>query len=349
MTRVRVVASVALSLVVGAAFAFPATDASAAPKKKTAKRGGGAAPMASSAELNKLKGDFKWGMTPDEVTAKVLGRVEETYAERLKKTANDPSRQDKVRKEMYAEKEKAKKNYFEFKGQKGGWDVSIIDQEFLQGTGESMLYAKEETATRYFFFDGGRLYKMFIAFDKDMIGGKNFQEFGAAMQAKFGRAREVYTEEKTRAGAVKRTLDHYAWGSKSGDGLRLVDRSEFYGVYCLVLFDNAVESRLAGARESRRGAARSNALVEAATSAPANELDPNDDVVDRITGRQHKKPGEGTSANIVVPSPSAAPVRGPTPEEVNRADEPSTESAPAKRGKSKIKDGRPAEAQGLQL
>jgi hypothetical protein len=296
-------------------------------------------------------------MSPDEVTAKVLERVEGGFAERLKKTANDPTKQDKVRKEMRAEMDKAKKNYFEFKGQKSGWDVSIVDQEFLQGTGESMLYAKEDASTRYFFFDGGRLYKMFIAFEKDMIGGKKFEEFGAAMQAKFGRAREVFEEEKTRAGGVRRTLDHYEWGSKSGDGLRLVDRSEFYSVYCLVLYDSSVEGRLADARKAKRGAARSDALVEAATSAPANELDSNDNVVDRITGREHKKPGEGTSANIVVPSPSAEPsnVRAPTPDEVNRktADEEAVEDAKKGKGgkpvRAKVKDGRPQEAQGLQL
>jgi hypothetical protein len=347
MTRlgVSLVASLGVCVAVGSA-------ASAASKKK-APAGGGAVPAASTSELQKLKGEFKWGMTPNEVTDKVIERLEASFAERLKKTANDPARQDRVRKEMRADSEKAKKNYVEFKGQKSGWDVSIIDQEFSQSGGESMLFAKEESSTRYFFFDDGRLYKMFIAFDKDMLQGKSFEEFGQLMQARFGRAREVRVEEKTKTG-TRTKLDHYEWGSKAGDGLRLVDRSEFYDVFCLVLFDSGVASRLAERQRKNQGGPRSNALVEAATATTVNDRDPNDNVVDRVTGREHKKPGEGqTGANIAVPSPTTPEVRGPTPEEINRR-EPSEDSEAnagkkGKGGKGKLKNARPPGTEGLEL
>src|SRR5204863_1286759 len=127
---------------------------------------------AAGEAIEKLKGDFKWGMGPDEVVAKVQDRIRANYDERIKKTAQDPSRQDRVRKDMMAEVEKVKDKVIKFDGQKTGYDVSIIDQEFLHGMGESMLMTKEETATRYFFFSDGRLYKMFIAFDKEMLQGK---------------------------------------------------------------------------------------------------------------------------------------------------------------------------------
>jgi hypothetical protein len=184
--------------------------------KARAKAGGKAAPSASASELDKLKGDYKWGMNPDEVTSKIQDRVRATYDDKLKKTANDPSRHDRLRKEMMSEVEKVKTKIIKFDGQKSGYDVSIIDQEFLHNAGESMLVTKEETSTRYFFFKNDRLYKMFIAFDKEILQGKSFREFGQLMQQRFGKAREVAAEEKTKAG-VKVKLDHFVWGSKGAD------------------------------------------------------------------------------------------------------------------------------------
>ncbi len=72
------------------------------------------------------------------------------------------------------------------------------------------------------------------------------------MEAKYGHAKEVYRDEKVMDG-VKHILDHYEW-SAGGDKLRLVDRSEFYGVYCLVLSDAAdtgARQREAQGREPR--------------------------------------------------------------------------------------------------
>ena len=155
---------------------------------------------------------------------------------------------------------------------------------------ESMLMAKEATATRYFFFSGDKLYKMFMAFDKEILEGKSFSDFGQLMQAQYGRAKEVNVEERTKAG-VKIHLDHYVWGSKSGDMLRLVDRSEFYDVYCLVIYDGAIARRQDEARRARKTGPKGDSLVEAVTSAPVNDRDANDNIVDQITGKQIKKTG----------------------------------------------------------
>src|SRR5581483_2599675 len=99
-------------------------------------------------------------MSVEEVEAEVAERIEATFEDRLNKSATDPSRQDRVRKEMRAEVDKIKSQYTKFDGAHTGYDVSIIDQEFANGTNESMLRAKEETSTRYFFFSNDKLYKM---------------------------------------------------------------------------------------------------------------------------------------------------------------------------------------------
>lgn len=337
MTRLGISLVLAMSLAGGGAIAAPAKKAARGKAAKVAEP-----PSASAEEMNKLKGDFKWGMTPDQVIAHVQDRIRASYEERLQKTANDPTRHDRVRKEMMAEVEKAKTQLLKFEGQKSGYDVSIIDQEFLHNTGESMLVTKEETSTRYFFFENERLYKMFIAFDKEILQGKDFRDFGQLMQARFGKAREVTVEEKSKAG-VKVKLDHFLWSSKSGDMLRLVDRSEFYDVYCLVIYDGAVARKQDEIRKSRPKQERRDALVEAVTTNSIDDRDAHDNIIDRITGKEVLRPGERRAADIVVPSPTQSGVQAPTPAEVNRKD-------PADKGKKeKENTNRPAETRGLAL
>jgi hypothetical protein len=300
-----------------------ASDAAPNSSKKGAKarpaKAEAAPPAASAEEIDKLKGEFKWGMNVDEVASKVTERVQASYEERLQKTATDPTKNDRVRKELRTALEKVKKNTVKFDGQKTGYDVSIIDQEFAHNDGESMLVAKEESSTRYFFFKDERLYKMFIAFDKEMLAGKSFEEFGALMQARFGKAKEVPVATKTPPPAgSKPKVDHYEWSSKSGDGLRLVDRSEFYDVYCLVVYDGAVNARVVEARKARNTGEKKADLVDVVTSAQPTTRDSNDNVIDRITGKEVQKLGERRAGDIRVPSPSADP-KAAGPDEVNRA------------------------------
>lgn len=333
------------AICLGIACALFASRAGAAEEKAKASKGAGKpAPTASSKELDKIKGEYKWGMTSEEVVGKVQDFVRSTFDERLKKTIHDPTKQDRVRKEMAAEVEKVKGKVIKFDGQKTGYDVSIVDQEFLHNTGESMLVIKEENATRYFFFADDRLYKMFLAFDKEMLQGKAFREFGQLMQARFGKAREVNVEERTKTG-VKVKLDHFVWGSKSGDMLRLVDRSEFYDVFCLVIYDGKVAERQEQVRKSRATGPKRDNLVEAVTTQPANDRDPHDNVLDQITGKEVLKPGERKAADIVVPSPAEQGVKAPTPSEVNRPDPKEARGNDEKKKKATKAD----ETKGLQL
>ena len=166
-----------------------------------------------------------------------------------------------------------------------------------------MLVTKEDQWTRYFFFFEDGLYKMFLAFNRDALQGKSFQDFGKSMEARYGNAKEVYRDDKTKGG-VHRTLDHYTWNA-GGDKLKLVDRSEFYGVYCLVLYDAATDERVQERRKVvNPGNVEKDALVEAVSTRGKDGNDENDDIIDRVTGHEVKKPGTEQHADIVVPSPS---------------------------------------------
>jgi len=308
----RITGTFALSLSLGVAVAVAGISRHAG-AAKGAKGGGGAAPAASSAEVNKLKavrlgdpkaGTFKWGMKPEEVMAQARTSVEAKYEARVDKARQDPGLQQRIRDEMQRELTAVKKSYTKFEGQKSGWDVSIIGPEFQQNTAEAVLVTKEDVWTRYFFFFEDGLYKMFLAFNKDAIGGKTFQEFGKSMEAKYGHAKEVYRDDKTRGGVVHK-LDHYEWSAGGGDRLRLIDRSEFYGVYCLVLYDGSVQDRVVDRRKAvNPGEVKRDELVDSVTGNHAKEkgADIDDDIIDRVVGHETKKPGAdaGKGKDIVV-------------------------------------------------
>jgi hypothetical protein len=346
----RITGAFVLALSLGAA-AFVASPPSYA-KAKKAKKGGGSsaddeghAPAASASEVDKLKavrlgdpkaGVFKWGMKPEEVMAEVRVAIEAKYQPRIQQASQDPGKQQRVRDEMTREINAVKKSFTKFEGQKSGWDVSIVGPEFQQGTSEAVLVTKEDQWTRYFFFFEDGLYKMFLAFNKDALQGKSFKDFGKSLEAKYGTAREVYRDEKTKGG-MAHVLDHYVWAAGGSDRLKLVDRSEFYGVYCLVLFDGSVQDRVNERRKVvNPGGVEKDPLVEAVSTRGKDGNDENDDIIDRVTGHEVKKPGtESPHADIVVPSTGKAP----TPAEVNARSSGSSSSDSSSGSKKKSKKG----------
>jgi hypothetical protein len=310
----RIKGAFGLALSLGAAIVVAGAPSHA--KGKAAKKGGeGSAPAASSSEVDKLRavrlgdpkaGTFKWAMRPEEVMGLVKTAIEAKYEPRISQAKADPGKQQRIRDELVRESNAAKKSYTKFEGQKSGWDVSIIGNEFQQNTAEAVLVTKEDVWTRYFFFFEDGLYKMYLAFNKDALAGKSFQDFGKTMEAKYGHAREVFRDEKVRGG-VKHVLDHYEWSAGGGDRLKLVDRSEFYGVYCLVLYDASVNSRVTERRKVvNPGEVKKDELVESVTVKETNTRDSNDDIIDRVTGKEVKKPGSDMPQDIKVPSPTAS-------------------------------------------
>jgi len=273
--------------------------------KKGPEKVKGPAPIAKAAEIKELKGDYTWGMSPQQVKEKLFAKIEENYKERLEKTRLDPAKNDGVRQQIKADKDRITKSFVKFEGHTPGWEVSIIDEEFVPGNGESMLVYQEAKQKRYFFFSGETLFKMFIAFDKEVVQGKSFADFGELMQQKFGRAQPVYRTVVTH-GMKEQVLDTFQWRSSEGDGLRLVDRSKFYDVYCLVIYDRSVADRQAEVKKANAAKVPVGSFVDSVISDKPNDRDENDNVVDRITGKEVLKPGErrGNQQNIKVPSPT---------------------------------------------
>jgi hypothetical protein len=264
----------------------------------------GPAPLAKESEIKELKGIYTWGMSLQVVKDKLFAKIDESYKDQLEKARLEPAKNDKIRQNIKADKDRISKSFVKFEGRTPGWDVSIIDEEFVPNNGESMLIYKEPKSTRYFFFSNDALFKMYVAFDKEVVQGKSFTAFGDLMQGKFGKAQPVYRTVVTH-GMKEQVLDTYQWRSNEGDGLRLVDRSKFYDVYCLVIYDRQVSDRQAELRKANADKIPKGSFVDSVID-KASDRDENDNVVDRITGHEVLKPGDrrGNQGNIKVESPS---------------------------------------------
>ncbi len=266
----------------------------------------GPAPVAKDADVKEFKGEFTWGMTPQQVMEKLNAKIEASYKDKVEKYRADPAKSEMVRGLIKADKDAVAKSYVKFdgQGQNAAWSTSIIDEEFIPAHGESMLVYRETKSRRYFFFSGEALYKMFVAFDKEVVAGKSFAQFGDLMQAKYGKAQAVYRDVSTH-GMKEKVLDAFQWRSPQGDGLRLVDRSKFYDVYCLVIYDHNVADRQAEIRKSQAASEPKGSFVDSVITDKNSDRDENDNVVDRITGKETLKPGDRRGQqNIKVPSPT---------------------------------------------
>ena len=201
-------------------------------------------PPVSAAAKKKLAlnmQSYKWGMTKEEVIANLTKSINEQYEEKIKATT-DMMQQDRLRKDRKAEITRIEKTYLTFDGKKGGWDVSIVEEEFAHNTGESMLekWEKEDGKNnrRFFFFHDGKLYKMFIQLDVSILpeDKRNFETFKGVMTASYG------------AGDVE--ADRITWKTPEFE-VRAIDKLKSYGAVALVLEDPRVKKDLVAIREAK--------------------------------------------------------------------------------------------------
>ncbi|MDB4955017.1 MAG: hypothetical protein JWO36_2586 [Myxococcales bacterium] len=192
--------------------------------------------------LADLYGGFKFGMSKDEVLGVLQKQIDERYDDKLKATS-DISAQDRLRKDRKEELARASSTYVAFDGKKTGWDVSIVENEFAHGTGESMMERWENQAgknqRRFFFFRDGKLYKMFVSLDVSILpeDKKNFDTFKAVMEGKYG------------PGDIEE--GKITWRTNEFD-VRAVDHLKTYDAIALAIEDPKVVKELEPLRDAKR-------------------------------------------------------------------------------------------------
>ena len=242
---------------------------------------------ANAKALGQLMGRFKFGMSKNQVLKVLAREINERYAEKIKE-ATDIYTQDKLRRQKRAELRRIKKSFIAFKGRKTGWDVSIIDKEFAHNTGESMMVYWENVGgkdqRRFFFFHEGRLYKMFIALNSDMLkpSQRQFGFFQKIMEQRYGRGDIHYANQD---GA--KTPTHISWATRRFR-VRAIDKLQFYGNFCLSISDPQVEEALEPMRAAQRKPKARSRVIDSIVSKDDEEdtpnLDENSGALDGVLG-----------------------------------------------------------------
>ncbi len=255
----RIGTALIISALLGSsAFAGSKTAAKAAPAKKAAAAPAPkkkAPPVPVSAEhkkaLAELYAGFKFGMSKDEVIGALQKKIDEKYEDKIKQTT-DVAAQDRIRREKKAELQRIASSYITFDGKRTGWDVSIIEAEFAQNTGESMMDQWEnqggKNQRRFFFFYDGKLWKMFVSLDVSILpeDKKNFDTFKGVMESKYG------------AGNIDPGL--ITWYAGEFD-VRAVDRLKDYDALGLVIEDPHVKSQVEAVRAEHAPAKKDTPAV----------------------------------------------------------------------------------------
>ncbi len=281
-------------------------------------------------------GELRWGMNPEETFAQVSSLVAASYRERLTKAArSDAVQEDRLRQELQVETRRVRSSFVRFNGQAGGWDTSFVRDEFTHGNNESMMLWRDDSthSQRYYFFINDRLWKIYQAFDASVFAGATFDQFGQAIQGRFGPGVE-------RSGALVEGRQASRWveWQDASTRLRAVDQTRFYGFFCLVFEDKATLQQLPQlrARTVQRGE-QGHALVESvlrdgdAQPGGTEASDAHSDIADRLTGQMRRRQdapaaGTGAAAGGAASSGSArttgAAQAPATPGGVSAADDP---------------------------
>ncbi len=277
----------------------------AAPKKKAAKTEQREAPM--SAAISAAMGDLEWGMSRDDVMAKFVDAIKEKYRPLIAK-ATGALEEDKYRAKAREELSMIKSSLVEFNGNKTGWDVSFLANEFTHHNGESMFVVKDGNSQNYYFFINNKLWKWYKAFSSEVFQGKSFDQFAQAVQGRYGQG-QLREAEKQK---------FLQWQDAS-TSLRAVDNNQFYGFYCLVFEDKDTLRRIDSLRSVKPSQKQKGHILVEAVTADDSTTDPsaNPDIIDRITGKIRNKqqaPEQAAQASSTgkkgasaAPAPAASP------------------------------------------
>jgi hypothetical protein len=250
----------------------------------------GKAHAADARAVGELAGKFKWGMSPDDVEKVIADQIHVKYVDLLKKE-QDVYKQDQLRQQEKDDVQKVKDSYVKFEGGTQAdktWGTSLIQSEFAPRNDESMLTMWEPNQRRFLFFWHEKLYKQFIAFNAEhpAFAGKTFDDFAKIIQNRYGAAEMKFTQMKTKDDMK---LDHLEWPASGDYQLFAIDQSEFYGNFCLVLFNPNVAKQVEAARtEHNTQPKKGSAVIDAVTTPDKQSSDRNEDIVDQITGKKSK-------------------------------------------------------------
>ncbi len=110
-------------------------------------------------KLAKRLQGIPFGGDLDALMKHVAAKLEREYAARREAT-QDIAARDRLTAEVGVRLQAIRDSYVEFAGQKTGYNVSVVSEEFAHNTSEAMVVAPAGRSHDYFFFIKGELYKV---------------------------------------------------------------------------------------------------------------------------------------------------------------------------------------------
>ena len=109
-----------------------------------------------------------WGAGLDEVSAYVQVSLDAQSRTALSGTL-DQHQRDRIHEENAASAKAFRESIVEFTGQKTGYDLSVVNEDFAHETSESMAVLQVGKITDYFFFHDKKLWKL-VTTDASKVG-----------------------------------------------------------------------------------------------------------------------------------------------------------------------------------
>jgi hypothetical protein len=190
----------------GLEFTLDEVDAESAKPAKSA----AAAPADSTQAIAEALGELHWGMSKDELLKLLKKQIHAEFEQRIK-VERDVMRQDALYQEAQDRYRRIHENFVTFDGQKSGWDVSPVANEFTHGNGEAMLVVANKHSRDLYFFMHGKLWKWYRELAPDAPEIADSRDAMMAFRARFGRGKS----QQDRLDETKLAYTGVTWSDAS--------------------------------------------------------------------------------------------------------------------------------------
>ncbi|MCA9717966.1 MAG: hypothetical protein H6713_23160 [Myxococcales bacterium] len=212
-------------------------------KKRTCKMVDPNPGLSAMLGVKALTKGYKWGMTPEDVIAVLAKDIDKEYKKRQKK-ANDPMSQDRLRAWKKEQLSELKKGHIKFtSSSRHKWGVSLIQFDFEDDNGEEMVWTRDNTLRKFFFFKDGELWKIVYAFNVEKWPGQDYEKVvEGSFKTWFGINPE--SKLKTDPKDARPLLRYYEWKAEDTSRIRSFDQSPVHGVFVLSVVNGTAEDQI---------------------------------------------------------------------------------------------------------
>ena len=172
------------------------------------------------------------------------------------------------------------KGYIEFQGQRTGYEISILQNDFIHQDQESMLKVDEDGKQRYYFFKGNQLWKIIVSHPSYTMS--SFAGFVRVIRRKMGKPFDLEVVGKGK----NKTILSASWKDKDSS-LIVEDQSDRYQKYTLkYVAMGRGESIEEHVRKTQAEQAKNKPKKRLNQINIFEEDDDDSNVVDKITGSE---------------------------------------------------------------